>query len=171
MSYGLSKASLTRMVKAGILDRLSRGVYQVGGANDGTGEDRYKVAALRCGSPSAICLVSALEHYHITDEISRQVWVLVPAAKRVASKDLKLIRSRDPKWDIGIQKTEGYWITTLERTLIDTLLYRRMIGSQVAIAAIKQAVDQKKTKLGKVYDMAKKMGIAHRVLPYIEALA
>ena len=97
--------------------------------------------------------------------------MLVPSPKRVSSKDLKLVRSRHPQWEVGIQKGKYYWITTLERTLIDCLLYRRVIGSQIALEAIKQAVAQKKAKLGLLYDMAKKMGVEHRVRPYIEALA
>lgn len=171
MACGLSKASLTRMVKAGILDRVSRGVYQVSDRNIGAGEDVYTVATLRCGTPSAICLLSALEYYQITDHIAGQVWVLVPAPKRVAAKDLKLIRSRNPQWEIGIRKTKHYWMTTLERTLVDCLLYKRLIGSQVALGTLKQALAQKKVKLGTIYDMAKKMGVEHRIRPIIETLA
>lgn len=175
VANGISKASLTRMVKAGVLERLSRGVYSIsnvegsGGSEYSEQEKQYFMATIRCGKPSAICLLSALEHYNLTGEIARQVWVLVPAPKRVVSKDLKLIRSRDPQWDIGIHKTRYYWMTTLERTLVDCLLYKRLIGHQVALAALKQALVQKKVKLGQVYDVAKAMGVAHRILPVIEA--
>ena len=106
----------------------------------------------------------------MTDEIAKQVWVLVPASKRVVSSDLKLIRSRDPQWDIGIRRTKDYWITTLERTLVECLLYKRLIGHQVALAALKQALSQRKVKLGHVYDVANKMGVAHRIRPIIEVL-
>jgi len=170
VAEGISKASLSRMAKAGILERLSRGVYRVEGSDDSTGEDSYQMATLRCGQPSAICLLSAMEHYHVTDQISKQIWVLVPATKRVAAKDLKLIRSRDPMWDIGISKTKGYWITTLPRTLVEGLLYKRLIGHRVAIAALKQALAQRKVNLGQVVDMANKLGVAHRIRPIIEAL-
>jgi len=171
MSHGLSKPYLTRMVKVGVLERLSRGVYQATDLEGETDDELYKVATLRCGLPSAVCLISALEHYHLTDQIPKQTWILVPEPKRVASKALKLVRSRNPHWDIGIQKTRHYWITTPERTLIDCLVYRRLIGSQVALEAVKQAVTQKKVKLGDLYDMAKKMGVEHRIRPYIETLA
>lgn len=171
VSCGLSKAYLTRMVRRGMLQRLCRGVYQSSGIDDGGNEEMYRVAALRCGIPSAICLLSALEFYHLTDQIPKQIWVLVPANKRIVSKDLKLIRSRKPRWDIGILKKEHYWITTLERTLIDGLLAKKWIGSQVALDAVRRAIKQNKAKLGDLYDMAKKMGVEHRVHAYLEALA
>lgn len=158
------------MAKEGTLDRLSRGVYQNSDINDTTGEDAYKVATIRCGTPSAICLLSALEHYHVTDQIPGQVWIMVPESKRVISKQLKLLRCRDPQWNIGIQKTKNYWITSLERTLTDCLLYKRLIGHQVALDALKRAISEKKTKLGNIYDLSKKMGIAHRIQHIIEVL-
>lgn len=170
VARGLSKATLTRMVQAGTLDRVSHGVYQASNRNENS-EDTYRAAVLRCGSPSAICLMSALEHHHLTDQITKQTWILVPESKRILSKDLRLIRSRNPQWTIGIQKADGYWMTGIERTLIDCLICRKLVGSQVAIAAIKQALAQKKVKLGVLYDMAKKMGVDHRIRPTIEALA
>jgi len=121
--------------------------------------------------PSSICLLTALEHYHVTDQVPKKIWVLVPEPKRVRSKDLKLIRSRNPQWDVGILKTKNYWITTLERTLVECLIHKQMIGSQVALEAIKQAVAQKKVKLGDLIDMAKNMNVEHRIRPYIEAMA
>lgn len=134
-------------------------------------EERYRIASLRCGLPSAICLVSALEYHHLTDHISKHVWVLVPSSKRTSLKELRLLRSREPQWDIGIKKTQKYWITTPERTIVDCLIHRRLIGNQVALEALKKAISQKKVKPGNVLDMAKKMGVEHRVLPYIEALS
>jgi len=59
----------------------------------------------------------------------------------------------------------------MERTIIDCLVYKRIVGSQVALAALKQAVAQKKVKLGSLYDMAKRLKVEHRVRSYIEALA
>lgn len=170
-SSGLSKHTLRKLVKEGQIERISRGVYQIVEHDDGSMENSYRSATLRCGLPSCVCLLSALEYYNLTDQIAKKVWMLVPVSKRIRSRDLKLIRTREPKWNIGIQKTKHYWITTVERTLIDCLLQKRMVGSQVALAALKQAVAQKKVKLGELYDTAKLMGVEHRVKSYIEVLA
>ncbi|MCI0612678.1 hypothetical protein L0244_06785, partial [bacterium] len=150
---------------------LSRGVYQAVTLESDDQEVQYKAATLRCGLPSAVCLLSALEYYHVTDQIPKRTWILVPAEKRVISKDLKLVRSRDPQWKIGIKKTKHYWITTLQRTLVDCLIYKRLVGSQIGIEALKQAVSQGKVKLSDLYNIAKKMRVEHRVRPYIETLA
>jgi len=171
LAVGLTKYALKQLLVAGSIEKLGRGIYQRADQNDDWDESRYHRAMMRCGRPASICMLSALEHYHVTDQIPKQTWVLVPASKRVAASDLRLVRSRNPQWDIGIRKLKHYWMTTLERTLIDGLLYKRLIGSQVALEAIKLAVSQKKVKLGDLYDMAKQMNVAHRVRPYIETLA
>ncbi len=171
IACGLSKSYLTRRVKTGELERISRGVYQAISLESDERDVQYKAATLRCGLPSAVCLLSALEYYHVTDQIPKRTWMLVPAEKRVISKDLKLVRSRDPQWDVRIKKTKHYWITTLERTLIDCLIYKRLVGSQTGIQAMKQAVSQGKVKLSDLYNTAKKMRVQRRVRPYIEALA
>lgn len=168
---GLSKATLVRMVKSGVLDRISLGVYQVSERNGYDRESLYQVATLRCGLPSAICLLSALEHYNLTDEISRHTWILVSASKRIASSSLKLVRSRNPHWEVGIKKRNGYWITSIERTLVDCILSMRKIGSQIALSALKRALSEKKVKLGRIMDIAKQMGVEKRILPYIQAFS
>lgn len=165
---GISKASLSRMVKADILERVSRGVYQLPEVDDGTMEYLYQAATLRCGIPSCICLLSALEHYHLTDEITRGTWILVPNNKQIQGKDLKLVRSRNPHWNTGIEKRKGYWITTIDRTLIDAIVYKRFFGTQIPLSALKQALAEKKITLRSFNNMAKKMGVAERVRPYIE---
>lgn len=170
IAAGVSRSALSRWAAVELLEHVSRGVYQLPEVDDGTMEYLYQTATLRCGTPSCICLLSALEHYHLTDEITRQVWIMVPHSKRVQSSQLKLIRSRNPKWKIGIQKYRGYWITTLDRTLIEGIIHKSMLGFHIPLTALKQALEEKKTTLSAVHAMAKKMGVANRVRPYIEAL-
>ena len=171
LNIGITRHHLMKFLSEGLMERLSRGVYQVSELAEGLPEDQYRAATLRCGTPSSVCLLSALDHYNLTDQIPKEVWMLVPDAKRVRAKELKLIRSRCPKWDIGIKKTKGYWITTIERTIIDCLVYKRLVGSQVALSALKKAVSQRKAKLNSLYNMAKQLKVEHRVRSYIEALA
>lgn len=171
LDQGLTKYTLQQQIRNGSLIRLTRGVYQMSSEENPGIESQYQAATLQCGWPSSVCLLSALEYYQVTDQISNKIWMLVPNEKRVRSKNLKLIRSRNPQWSIGIRKSKAYWITTLERTLIECLLYKSLIGSQLALEAIKKAVYQKKVKLGGLYDIAKKMEVVHRVRSYIEAIS
>ena len=168
---GLTKYAIAKLIQAGALERLQRGIYQISERAYMDREDAYRSATLRCGLPSAICLLSALEYYHLTDQIPTKTWVMVPNTKRVQSSSFRLVRSRNPQWELGIQKCDGYWITTPERSLVDCLLAKRSVGSAVALEALKQATASKKIRLTDVVDIAKKMGVFHQILPYIEVFA
>ncbi len=167
---GFTFYELKKLIQAGVIEQVARGIYRVP-QPDYSEEDQFRVATLQVGSPSAICLVSALSFYGITDVIAKRVWLLVPNSKRIKAKDVRLIRARDPLWDVEITQHVGYCVTSLERTLAESLVYSRMIGGQTGIQSLKQAIQEKKTSLSKVFDVAVKLKVNHRILPYIEALA
>lgn len=167
---GMSRYLLVKLVSEGVVELVARGVYRAS-KGDISEEDQFRVATLRVGTPSAICLLSALSHYGLTDTIARKTWIVVPASKRTRYPDLKLLRSRNPEWQVGIKKCDGYSITTLERTIVDALCARARIGTQIATEALRKAIQSKKTTPGRIMDMAKQLGVVHRVQPYIEALS
>ncbi len=168
---GLTQYALRQLLSSEKVERVGRGLYVAVDYDSTSPESQYQMAMRRCGKPSCICLLSALEHYQVTDTIPTQVWVMVPHTKRVSDPRLKLIRARDPQWAIGTHKARGYSITTLERTLVDCLIYRRIVGVTVALEAIKTALRQKKVTLSKIVDMAKRMGVLHRIQAVVEVLA
>jgi predicted transcriptional regulator of viral defense system len=169
-SYGIDLSSLRALERTGAIERMARGVYRATG-QDYPEVEQYKVATLLVGQPSAICLISALSHYGITDVIPKKTWVMVPHGRQSSHKTIKLLRVRQPDWKIGIAKEKGYCITSIERTLVEVIYYQRIVGITIAIDALRRAVQNKQTSLSSVLSMAKKLKALHRVLPYIEALA
>jgi predicted transcriptional regulator of viral defense system len=167
---GLSFYDLSQLVSAGSLEQLSRGIYRVSGI-DISEEDQFRMATLRVRPPSAICLISALSYYHLTDIIPKKTWIMVPANKRTSDPGLKLYRTRNPNWDVGIEKHRGYAITTVERTLVECLTQRSRLGTPIGLEALRLATKSKATTLSKVVDIAKELKLLHRIFPYIEALA
>ena len=63
-------------------------------------------------------------------------------------------------WDLRQGPGPEVQGTTLERTLIDSLLYRKQLGSALPLQALKQALREKKVKLGKIVDLAKQLASA-----------
>ena len=133
-------------------------------------EDNFITATVVVGKPCAVCLLSALEYYGLTDHIPKKTWLMVPVVKRTSIANIKLFRKRSPKWDIGIKNRQSYSITNIERTLVESIVYRRLLGSNVAISALKKAIRDNKTSLNKVWNMAGELGYKNRIKPLIEAL-
>lgn len=167
---GLTQYSLQQMLLAGVIEQIARGIYQAAGG-DIDEESQFRVATLRVGLPSAICVVSALSFYGLTDAISRKTWIMVPTEKRTVDPRLRCLRSRNPQWKSGIEKHEGYFITSLERTIVDSLIYKKLVGHQIGLEALKSALKSKKTNLGRVLDMATKLKVDHRIRDYLEVFS
>lgn len=166
---GVGRHLLGSMLLEGELEQPARGLYRIS-KGDVSEEDQFQMATLRVGEPSAICLVSALAYYGLTDLIPKQTWIMVPAVKRSSYQDLRLLRSRVPSWKIGTKHHGGFAITDIDRTIVDCLCYRTIVGSQTGIKALKLAIQTKKTTLSKVMEMAQKLSVVHRIRPIVEVL-
>jgi len=171
---GISNYYLSRLIEAGEIERISRGLYQVSNILEEEYTDlekSYIAATLTCSKPSAICLLSALEYYNLVDEIPSYIWVLVPANKRVRSEEVKVFRSRNPLWQVGISHEKDYSITTIERTIIDSILNKKIIGQNIALSALKKAITERKTNVDKLFKMSSKMNVYNRIKNYLDMLS
>lgn len=166
---GRSRYDLKLLVDAGLVEQVARGTYRPVGL-DYTEEERFRIATLRVGPKSAVCLISALAVYGLTDNRHSKVWLMVPRDKITRARELKIVRPREPRWNIGIEKQDGYSITTVERTIVDCFIYRAQLGTTYGVKALRDAVEQKMTTLKKVMEMAIELEAKHRLIPYIEAL-
>ena len=168
---GLTKYDLHQFLKNEEISKIAHGYYQHERELGLDEENIFESAWIRAGNPACVCLISALAHYGLTDLIGKKVWVMVPDSRRRNYSDLKLLRVRSPQWNIGIKKNPRYWITNLERTLVDSFIYKHQIGVQIALQGVRKAIQRKKSNLDKIFEMGKALGVKHKILPYLEALA
>jgi predicted transcriptional regulator of viral defense system len=168
---GVDRNQLAKLLRDGVVVRVAYGIYLSSNIIDLSEEDQMKSALLRTGEPSAICLQSALSYYNLTDIIPKKIWILVLATKVSHQKDLRLWRRRKPKWDIGIDKKGKLRITSIERTIVECLRYKELVGGPgEAVSALKRALSERKTTPTKLLKIASKLEIKERVLPYLESL-
>lgn len=167
---GLTGNHIQELLKSGHIARLNRGVYQIAGENL-SDDEIFHAASIRIKGRSAICLLSALAHYNLTDVIPKKTWLMVDEKTHSSHKDLRVCRTRNPNWKIGIVENKNYSIASIERALVDCLVYKKIVGTNVAISAIKNAIREKKTTLSKVAKMSQLLGVEHRIFQYIESLA
>ena len=170
MSLGLTQYAIRKLLAAEAIERIERGLYQTIGG-DVSDSELFRRAVKKIGEPSAVCLLSALSYYHLTDVIPDRVWLMVSAKTRTASRNIRLYRARNPRWKIGIVAEDGYSITSVERTLVDALTSKALLPARIGIDALKKAVSKEQTIISKVIDMSKYLGVMHRILPYVEALS
>ena len=161
-SFDLDYYDLNTLVKNEKLRKSARGVYQKTSFKSYEEESLLNALA-HLGDQSCICLLSAFYYYGITDEIPDQVWVYVPINKFSHLNNLKVVRKRDPRWEIGIIKKNGVVITNIHRTVIDALSDKKHVTDPESMKIVKAALDQKLTTLKELVSMAKKLDVYNRV--------
>lgn len=153
---GLSHPEVLGLVKKEAITRLQRGLYSVAGNEPLGQEGDYVLADKKFGGKGVIGGLTALSHYALLDESPSQIWVLVPPEIRTTDRRYRLIRTTRDLTE-GVQDRGEYRISSLERALVDALVYSTKIGEQVSRLAILRALRRKLTTPEKIFSMAKKM--------------
>ncbi len=181
---GVPRAYLRRLVDRGLLERAARGLYT---AVDAPITELHSLVEVIARVPQAsICLLSALQVHAMTTEVPHAVWVLIRThahAPVLSSPKLKVIRAGGAALTHGVELrvVEGLSmrLTTPAKTVADCFRYRRHVGLEVALSALREYLKRSRKRQGQD---AKRFGVdalveaahADRVYsvmrPYLEAL-
>lgn len=169
ISKGISHVQFYSLVKSKVLERVQKGIYRFNDYLPLSIEEQLRDATQFVSNESAICLSSALSFYGLTDAIILKPWLLVDQSVSSRSKKIQLFRKRDPKWNVGIEKKKGFKITSLERTLVETIAYRNTLTGYDGVYALRKAIFDNKVRLQDLFKIAKKLEYGNRVNDILEA--
>jgi predicted transcriptional regulator of viral defense system len=166
---GVSRYYLNKLIAAEMIIELQKGVFQNNDyrpVEEDLQETAFKAASARLKERGVICLLSALSYYDITELMPSNIWFWVPYPYGVSS--LKTIRVKDPDFSVGVEKHDGFSITTIERTLIECFLNPKYVPASESFACLKSALKDKKTTMKKLLATAEHMGVNEEIYPFIE---
>lgn len=168
-ALGITQQALSRLVKAGRIKRVGRGIYLHAKAT--VSQDvGFQIACAKFGSESAIGGLSALFYYGLAEQVPGQVWVLVPQDKRSMERGYRLIRTK-VDLDKEITEKHGYKIATVERAVLEGLKLSSKIGERTAITAARKAIAKRLTTESKLGKAAQELGLETVLARYFEAIA
>jgi predicted transcriptional regulator of viral defense system len=175
-ALGLSFRDLRRLVEAGSVEQVVRGLYRLT-ASEPT--EHYTLAAVAARVPEAVvCLLSALGVHDIGTQLPREVWIAIPhkaRAPRLPEFPVRLVRFSGPSLRYGVERVplEGVpvRITTPARTVVDCFRFRRLVGRDVAQEALRDAIRERKATPDQIRRAAEVCRARTLVQPYLEALA
>lgn len=180
---GIPRSYLSRLVARGELEQASRGLYR---AADAEATELHSLVEVTLRVPHAtICLLSALQVHGLTTELPHAVWIMIDTRARAPKLDapaIEIVRAHGPARDHGVERrrVEGVElrITSPAKTVADCFRYRRHVGTDVAIAALRDylALSRRRDRPAHVtIDALVAAAQADRVgtvlRPYLEALA
>lgn len=172
---GITAATVCRLERAGLINRLGRGLYQMADADT---ESHHTLAEVARRVPKGvICLLSALAFHGVTDQMPRKVWVAIGAKAwkpQVDDPPLRIVRFTEKFLLDGIENhvIEGVSVPiySLVKTLADAFRHRRSVGNDVVVQSLKEALRQGRTTPAAIAAAAARGGVWTGMRPYLEAL-
>jgi predicted transcriptional regulator of viral defense system len=172
---GIAREHLIRLLRRGVLTRSARGIYTLAGAPV---TEHHGFALVGKQAPNAVtCLLSALQFHGLTTQQPHEVWIAIGTKARkpvIAWPALRIVRFSGAALTEGVEthQIEGIPVRvySVAKTVADCFKYRRKIGTDVAIEALRDAL-RKGTSVDAIYRFAKICRVANVIRPYLESAA
>jgi len=175
-AVGVPRAQLSRLVAAGELQRLARGVYAL---PDYRGTEHSALLTVAKRVPQAVfCLLTALRLHGLTTQAPFEAWIAIgnkDHAPRLDYPPLRVVRFSAPSLAYGVQtmQVDGgtLRVTSVAKTVADCFKFRNKIGLDVALEALREARRSRKASADELWRCASVDRVANVMRPYLEATA
>lgn len=176
VANGLSRQHIKDLTKAGRLLHLGRGLYSL---PDSPITEHHDLAQVAARVPQGvICLSSALQFHGLTTVSPWQVHLMLPRGARppkIEHPPLAITYANLAAYQNGIEEylLEGVTVkvTSVAKTIADCFKHRSKIGLDVALAALKQALEERRTSRAEIRQYAQIDRVDKVMQPYVEALS
>ena len=177
-ALNLPTVVLTRLVRAGKLERAGHGLYALAGAQASAQRSLAEVA-LRAPR-GVICLLTALRVHEVGTQSPFQVWLALPPGTtppNIRQQQLKIARMSGASLTEGVEivKVDGVEVRVFNaaKTIADCFKFRNKIGLDVALEALREGWRERKaTKvtMQALWHYAKVDRVANVMRPYLEGM-
>lgn len=184
IEQGITATTISRMERKGIINQLSRGLYQL---PDAPLDAHHSLAeAAKLVPNGVVCGISALAFHELTDRIPAFVWMAIGPREwrpKITRPRIQIERFGPKVFDKGIQthiiERVQVRIYSPAKTVVDLFrsghhqkaLYSSTTGLSEATQGMKEALRLRKATPGEIAQYAVEAGIWEKVVqPRLEAL-
>ncbi|WP_345324479.1 type IV toxin-antitoxin system AbiEi family antitoxin domain-containing protein [Candidatus Villigracilis proximus] len=172
---GVPEHIVYEMVQSGDLVREARGIYRLADREMLGNSDLVQVSLLV--PKGVLCLISALYFYELTTQIPHSVYVALPqnaGRPRMAYPPLEVFWVTTSLHSVGVDEyvLDGVKVKiySREKTITDCFKFRKRIGEEIALEALKDYVNQPKQDVHKLLEYAKINRVEKLITPYLKSL-
>jgi len=176
LPFGVTYYRIQRMVADGQVEKVGPGLYRLVEVDV---DEMETIAMISSAVPHAIvCLLSALRVHEIGTQSPRRVWLAIDRKARKPRRPpvpVRIVRFSGQMLTYGVtaQSIQGVRvkITSPSRTVVDCFRYRKKIGLDVGLEALRDAVHSRKVQVSEIDRAAEVCRIRTVITPYLEALS
>lgn len=172
----LPTSYLGRLVRAGRLVRRGRGLYAPAKQEISERHD-WELACLRVPR-GVLCLTTALAFHGIGTQSPRAVWMAIDGKAwepRLTHPPMRFVRFSGAALRHGVTTSASGGVTlrvySAAKTVADCFKYRRKIGLDVAVEALREGWRERKFTLAELDEAARICRVARVIQPYLEMLS
>ena len=147
LSAGASMAQIEELVTSSVLYPSAQGIYMPENADFGEQHTRVEVAVKF--PDTVLCLATALNFHRLTTQMPHKVWIAYEASslKPVEPRlPIEAIPMSEPGFSQGIEihclEGNAVKIYSVAKTVADCFVYEDEVGTDVAIEAFDQAIQE-----------------------------
>jgi len=174
-ALGVSPNNLWRLERAGLIERVGRGLYiRMDGA---TSEKHTLVEAAARVPHGVICLLSALRFHELTTQNPHEVWLAIDVRARAPREPrlpLRIVRFSGAALTEGVEThcLEGVEVRVYSpaKTVADCFKYRNKLGLDVALEALRDVWRERRATMDELLHYARICRVANVMRPYLESL-
>ena len=171
---GIDQPILIQMCEEGLLVKEARGLYRLAELPPLSNPDIVQVA-MRVPN-SVICLISALNFHQLTTQIPYRIYIAVPQKNKTPRIDyppLDIVYLSKKPYFAGIEEhiLDGVSVRiySREKTIADCFKFRKKIGLDIALEALKDYLRQPNRDIQGILNYARIDRVAKIMRPYLQA--
>ena len=176
VALGYSRMYLAQLLKQGLVRKISRGIYATPQRKESEFSSFAEIASKQ---PKAlVCLVSALSFHGLTTQAPHEVWIAIGNKDRIPTMSyppLRVVRFGGETLTEGVAShtMDGVEVkvTNVAKTIADCFKFRNKIGLDIALEALKEAVQSKRVTMDELWHYSQLCRVHNVMLPYLEGLA
>jgi predicted transcriptional regulator of viral defense system len=173
--HDIDAKTVQRMVERGEVQRIARGIYTRPDLEPGS--HHSLVEAQMIVENGVACLLSALSFHEIGTQTPRRIWIAVSRGARlpkITDHLIKVVTFSGKAFSAGIEDhdIEGLAVRVYSaaKSVADCFKYRNKIGTDVAVEALREALQTRKTNANEILHYADICRVRNVMMPYLESV-
>jgi len=178
--HGIARTYLQRLQQRGLLVAIGRGLYLP--ADTEVTEHQTLIEVARRVPHGVVCLLSALRFHNFTTPEPHKVWLAIENGARRPKLDyppLHIISFGGKAWHEGVEEHHlsvgeakvPVRVTSPAKTVADCWKFRKKIGLDVALEALRDGRRQRKFTTDELWHFAEIDRVTNVLRPYLEAIS
>lgn len=174
---GVQPRDIARLIQEELIEKVKPGLYRLSELIETGAIAVSFIDTCQAIPQGVICLFSALEYYELTTFNPSEVYVALPHASKAPSLNYPIIRTfyfRKRFYQLGINTIETRYgkiqIYNPEKSICDAFRYRKKLGEDIPMEALKNYLKKKNANINLLMDYAVQCQVKTIVTPLIKIL-